>query len=153
MPEAQPNSFSSAEDLLQSRGFFGRKRIRRQRMPLHQAVVFAAGAVVGGGVAALVYRRQPVQISKVPHETPPGTAIAVPAFTSIDLPVLKYGNPGMYFLWFHSAPDVACLTFFLGPIADPLVRKAYVAAYDRRLRHPAWVNSSVPFSPLPRAGG
>ncbi|KAJ7702403.1 hypothetical protein B0H17DRAFT_923617 [Mycena rosella] len=32
--------------------------------------------------------------------------------------VLKYGNPG--------------------PIADALVRKAYVAAYDRRLRHPAW---------------
>jgi len=34
------------------------------------------------------------------------------------LPVLKYGNPG--------------------PISDTLVRKAYVAAYDRRLRHPAW---------------
>jgi hypothetical protein len=27
-----------------------------------------------------------------------------------------------------------------GPIADPLVRQAYVAAYDRRLRHPAWVS-------------
>ena len=26
-----------------------------------------------------------------------------------------------------------------GPIADMLVRKAYVAGYDRRLRHPAWV--------------
>ncbi|KAF7311662.1 Endonuclease [Mycena kentingensis (nom. inval.)] len=32
--------------------------------------------------------------------------------------VLKYSNPG--------------------PVADALVRKAYVAAYDRRLRHPAW---------------
>ncbi|KAJ7074348.1 hypothetical protein C8F01DRAFT_1100215 [Mycena amicta] len=32
--------------------------------------------------------------------------------------VLKYGNPG--------------------PVADALVRKAYVAAYDRRLRHPSW---------------
>ena len=96
-------------EVLQSRGIFERKRIRLQRMPLHQAVVFAAGAVVGGGVAALVYRRQPVQISKKPHET----AIAVPAFTSIDLPVLKYGNPGVYnFLWCHSAPNVACLTCF-----------------------------------------
>ena len=27
----------------------------------------------------------------------------------------------------------------IGPIADPLVRNAYVGAYDRRLRHPAWV--------------
>lgn len=26
-----------------------------------------------------------------------------------------------------------------GPISDQFVRKAYVAAYDRRLRHPAWV--------------
>ncbi|KAF7295142.1 Endonuclease [Mycena indigotica] len=32
--------------------------------------------------------------------------------------VLKYGNPG--------------------PVFDALVRKAYVAAYDRRLRHPSW---------------
>ncbi|KAK7023868.1 endonuclease [Favolaschia claudopus] len=32
--------------------------------------------------------------------------------------ILKYGNPG--------------------PIADALARKAYVAGYDRRLRHPSW---------------
>ncbi|KIJ27415.1 hypothetical protein M422DRAFT_100437, partial [Sphaerobolus stellatus SS14] len=32
--------------------------------------------------------------------------------------ILKYGNPG--------------------PIADLLTRKAYLAAYDRRLRHPSW---------------
>jgi len=30
-----------------------------------------------------------------------------------------------------------------GPIADPIIRKAYVAAYDRRLRHPAWVRAFV----------
>lgn len=28
-----------------------------------------------------------------------------------------------------------------GPVPDLLVRKAYTAAYDRRLRHPAWVSS------------
>ncbi len=28
-----------------------------------------------------------------------------------------------------------------GPICDQLVRRAYVAGYDRRLRHPAWVGS------------
>lgn len=27
----------------------------------------------------------------------------------------------------------------LGPVSDQLVRTAYVAGYDRRLRHPAWV--------------
>ena len=31
----------------------------------------------------------------------------------------------------------------LGPITDQLVRKAYVAGYDRRLRHPAWVRRAV----------
>ena len=30
-----------------------------------------------------------------------------------------------------------------GPITDQLVRKAYVAGYDRRLRHPAWVRHAV----------
>ena len=30
-----------------------------------------------------------------------------------------------------------------GPIVDQLVRKAYVAGYDRRLRHPAWVRHAV----------
>jgi endonuclease G, mitochondrial len=33
--------------------------------------------------------------------------------------------------------------YMLGPISDQLVRKAYVAAYDRRMRHPAWVSLSV----------
>jgi len=27
----------------------------------------------------------------------------------------------------------------IGPISDTLIRKAYIAGYDRRLRHPAWV--------------
>ncbi|KAJ7632260.1 hypothetical protein FB45DRAFT_911982 [Roridomyces roridus] len=44
--------------------------------------------------------------------------------------VLKYGNPG--------------------PIADPLVRKAYVAAYDRRLRHPAWTAEHLTVASLKR---
>ena len=34
--------------------------------------------------------------------------------------------------------QVTELLFCLGPISDLLIRKAYVAAYDRRLRHPAW---------------
>ncbi|KAJ7445796.1 hypothetical protein B0H11DRAFT_2086917 [Mycena galericulata] len=45
--------------------------------------------------------------------------------------VLKYGNPG--------------------PIADSLVRKAYVAAYDRRLRHPAWTAEHLTTASLARA--
>ena len=34
----------------------------------------------------------------------------------------------------------------LGPVSDQLVRTAYVAGYDRRLRHPAWVRHIAPLS-------
>ncbi|TFK42797.1 hypothetical protein BDQ12DRAFT_598157 [Crucibulum laeve] len=46
-------------------------------------------------------------------------------------PVLRYGNPG--------------------PIVDSLVRKAYVAAYDRRLRHPAWTAEHLTRASLSRS--
>ncbi|KAI0316791.1 hypothetical protein OF83DRAFT_1059763 [Amylostereum chailletii] len=44
------------------------------------------------------------------------------------VPVLKHGNPG--------------------PVSDLLCRKAYVAAYDRRLRHPAWTAEHLTLSSL-----
>jgi hypothetical protein len=49
---------------------------------------------------------------------------------------LKYGNPGEY-IFIRVAAILILVN--IGPISDMLVRKAYVAAYDRRLRHPAWV--------------
>jgi hypothetical protein len=54
--------------------------------------------------------------------------------------VLKYGNPGEstprnFWTFINRISKI-----YLGPISDTLVRKAYVAAYDRRLRHPAWVS-------------
>jgi hypothetical protein len=66
-------------------------------MPIRQAVIFAAGAVVGGGVAAIFHRRNVAQSAKILRETPAGgTVVAVPAFSStVDLPVLKYGIPGV----------------------------------------------------------
>ncbi|KAE9407051.1 DNA/RNA non-specific endonuclease [Gymnopus androsaceus JB14] len=36
----------------------------------------------------------------------------------------------------------------VGPIADPIIRKAYVAAYDRRLRHPAWTAEHLTLASL-----
>ncbi|THV08046.1 hypothetical protein K435DRAFT_642780 [Dendrothele bispora CBS 962.96] len=48
-----------------------------------------------------------------------------------DLPVLKYGNPG--------------------PIVDPIIKQAYVAAYDRRLRHPAWTAEHLTLASLGRS--
>ncbi|OSD02800.1 hypothetical protein PYCCODRAFT_1366943 [Trametes coccinea BRFM310] len=55
-------------------------------------------------------------------ETAPGSLMKV------DTAVLKYGNPG--------------------PISDLLVRRAYVAGYDRRLRHPAWTAEHLTLASL-----
>ena len=98
------------------------------------AACFAVGALVGGGVATAIGRnntvprpvpmpvptsesvKEPivgVQLGGAPKLSTPGTLIKA------ESQLLEYGHPG--------------------PISDLLVRKAYVAAYDRRLRHPAWV--------------
>ncbi|CAK5279492.1 unnamed protein product [Mycena citricolor] len=47
--------------------------------------------------------------------------------------ILKYGNPG--------------------PVSDALVRKAYVAGYDRRMRHPAWTAEHITAASLRPAPG
>ncbi|KAI0822611.1 hypothetical protein BC628DRAFT_1326666 [Trametes gibbosa] len=52
----------------------------------------------------------------------PGTSVKV------DSAVLKYGSPG--------------------PVSDVLVRRAYVAGYDRRLRHPAWTAEHLTLASL-----
>ncbi|KZT03557.1 uncharacterized protein LAESUDRAFT_814639 [Laetiporus sulphureus 93-53] len=105
------------------------------------AAFFAVGALVGGGVAAAVSanRRQttvPVQTIQ-PHPSQPivdvkeggGAQISPASAASVVLPpVLRHGNPG--------------------PVSDQLVRLAYVAGYDRRLRHPAWTAEHLTLASL-----
>ncbi|KAL5490076.1 NUC1 [Sanghuangporus weigelae] len=115
------------------------------------AAFFAVGAIVGGGTVAAVAvsrQRQPVPVPSRPGSTsavvapgpPPSPLVQVESKGIIDLAktaeklpgtVLKYGNPG--------------------PISDFLVRKAYVAVYDRRLRHPAWTAEHLTLSSLGRS--
>ncbi|KAH9030707.1 hypothetical protein EDB85DRAFT_1420036 [Lactarius pseudohatsudake] len=119
---------------------------------LLRATFFALGAAVGGGAVAVLNaskKKEAVALPGVPSSPtqvrPPlvevgvtgDPRIAAPATTAIG-PVLKYGNPG--------------------PIPDQLVHQAYVAAYDRRLRHPAWTAehltlASLGKSPLEPAPG
>ncbi|KAJ7582525.1 hypothetical protein C8J56DRAFT_955020 [Mycena floridula] len=96
-----------------------------------QAAFFAAGAAVGGGVATVLIRN-----TRRPEVQPPVAAPVIQISQGGDLQVqnlllssvLKYGNPG--------------------PIADTIIRKAYVAAYDRRLRHPAWTAEHLTLASL-----
>ncbi|KAI0340674.1 hypothetical protein BDW22DRAFT_391884 [Trametopsis cervina] len=113
------------------------------------AAAFAVGALVGGGVATAIESRRRVVPLPPSSSGGPSPIVQVDqhgktristsgALVTVDSPVLRHGNPG--------------------PISDMLVRKAYVAAYDRRLRHPAWTAehltlASLGKSPLePRAG-
>ncbi|KAF8163078.1 hypothetical protein B0H34DRAFT_650696 [Crassisporium funariophilum] len=112
---------------------------------LHAAVL-ATGALLGGGIVAVVSNSRsrfagPAASASVESAQPPpiigldgtGKAKISTELTveSNQMPVLKYGNPG--------------------PIADTLNRKAYVAAYDRRLRHPAWTAEHLTRASLTRS--
>ncbi|PCH38707.1 hypothetical protein WOLCODRAFT_136405 [Wolfiporia cocos MD-104 SS10] len=100
------------------------------------AAFFAVGALVGGGVATAVSasRRQgspmPAQPQQPVLDVKQGgiTQIQGSSAVSIQSPVLKYGNPG--------------------PVSDQLVRLAYVAGYDRRLRHPVWTAEHLTLASL-----
>ncbi|KAJ3501754.1 hypothetical protein NLJ89_g9196 [Agrocybe chaxingu] len=111
------------------------------------AAVFTAGAVLGGGIAAVVTIRQRPSVASasapVPAPKPSPiigldqggrTSLSTDLTTASTLPLaLKHGHPG--------------------PISDLLVRKAYVAAYDRRLRHPAWTAEHLTRASLARNPG
>ncbi|KZV62624.1 hypothetical protein PENSPDRAFT_591140 [Peniophora sp. CONT] len=112
---------------------------------LVRAAIFAAGAAVGGGVVTVLGRKRaqeaapvgvPVYAPPVTSQTPSNTpavslgasgAPVLAAGTPV-IPVLRYGNPG--------------------PVTDQFVRQAYVAAYDRRLRHPAWTAEHLTLASL-----
>ncbi|KAI0736577.1 hypothetical protein C8Q72DRAFT_800523 [Fomitopsis betulina] len=106
------------------------------------AAAFAVGALVGGGAMAVVSarRQQYAPPPLVPAPTPPQpvvdmkpegiTRISQQAVSVANVlpPVLKHGS--------------------LGPVSDQLVRTAYVAGYDRRLRHPAWTAEHLTLASL-----
>jgi hypothetical protein len=107
---------------------------------LVRAAFFALGAAVGGGAVAAL------NASKKREAADPGlklpiVEVGVAGDPRLAVgPVLKYGNPGAPV----TAPDLSTHSYhrccYAGPISDQLVRQAYVAAYDRRMRHPAWVS-------------
>lgn len=127
-----------------------------------RAAFFALGAAVGGGtVVAINASRKKEALAKATTQALPPTGngpfvevgVTGPRLSQTGAaaalaagPVLKYGNPGMYDT-LKAANSVKRIRLIFanlppGPIFDQLVRRAYVAGYDRRLRHPAWVSSS-----------
>ncbi|KAJ3762952.1 hypothetical protein EV360DRAFT_34598 [Lentinula raphanica] len=113
-----------------------------------QAALFAAGAVVGGGVTAAVLHKKTAQRPVVVDGT-----IVSPSVTTVSPPVIGLGPNGTAQI--TNIASVASLSSSAvlkygnpGPIADPIIRQAYVAAYDRRLRHPAWTAEHLTLASL-----
>ncbi|TFY70530.1 hypothetical protein EVG20_g2482 [Dentipellis fragilis] len=111
---------------------------------LVRVACFAVGAVVGGGVATALgaNRKKEAVVIPAAHPAAPAPPIQVgpkgetrvsiapgPLVPTAHLP--KYSNPV--------------------PVNDVLDRKAYVAAYDRRLRHPAWTAEHLTLASLGRS--
>ncbi|KAF9001971.1 hypothetical protein BDQ17DRAFT_1244021 [Cyathus striatus] len=107
------------------------------------AAVFTAGALLGGGIATAVASKKVTQpVAAVPVPVCPAPVVVVDDFgkasiskemsiTSSLPSVLKHGNPG--------------------PVTDLLLRQAYAAGYDRRLRHPSWTAEHLTAASLGRS--
>ena len=129
------------------------------------AAVFAVGAIVGGGLATAVAARKrdalspttarpPVPAQTVPQNPPvldvrkgeDARAVMKPPpgmVMEVDHSVLKYGHPGTSDYLCTGTEQLRSNILVVGPVSDLLVRRAYITAYDRRLRHPAWVCPSL----------
>jgi len=97
------------------------------------AAAFAVGALVGGGVVSAVSARRQ-------HQLP---AVSAPKNAHVpSQPVVDVKPGGVTQISAQVASHVSVLPPVLngnpGPVSDQLARIAYVAGYDRRLRHPAW---------------
>ena len=60
-------------------------------MTFARVAIFAAGALLGGGVATVLSRTQ-----RSPTSLDPASAVLQIDRLTKDLPILKYGNPGVY---------------------------------------------------------
>ncbi|KAI9637460.1 uncharacterized protein MKK02DRAFT_23974 [Dioszegia hungarica] len=95
------------------------------------SVLFAAGLALGVGTGVLIPRRNKPDVF-----TPP----APPSGEKRDLSPIKTPGGGVVHLQGG----------FPGPIPDIVKRAAYTAAYDRRMKHPAWTAEHLTAASLSR---
>jgi len=96
------------------------------------AAVFAVGAAVGAGVTAAVVRSrrpEPIPSLLAQERAQPRPPALIQAGIVGQPTIVQSPIPPSEIIQFLGNP---------GPVTDLLMRKVYVAGYDRRLRHPAW---------------
>jgi endonuclease G len=110
---------------------------------LGPSLLFATGLALGIGAGVLVPRKSE-QVAPIPpvYTPPPPPSGEKREVGKLATPsggvTLAGGFPGTYYISSHCR-DVRLYADAAGPIPDIIKREAYTAAYDRRMRHPAWV--------------
>lgn len=114
------------------------------------AACFAVGAIVGGGTVAALSQKRQTPVPPIPAQNSTIVTPSVPAPTQSTAPVVKTNSSGYPDLTktLAETPNAVLRYGNPGPISDLLVRKAYVTAYDRRMRHPAWTAEHLTLSSL-----
>ncbi|KAJ9107065.1 hypothetical protein QFC19_002935 [Naganishia cerealis] len=136
--------------------------------PIVQGGIFAAGLAVGVGAASLLLSNKqtarqnaptaaavptPVSVSTSLHTTPQTTTRPIANVTPSQIAPIMMGNSTLS-VNPQAGKEVAkgVLRYgFPGPTPDILKRTAYVAAYDRRLRHPSWTAEHLTAETLGKA--
>ncbi|KAI0306735.1 hypothetical protein B0F90DRAFT_1623624 [Multifurca ochricompacta] len=131
-----------------------------------RATFFALGAAVGGGAVAVLNassrKKGAVPIAAIPPSSIStqvnSNKVSVPLEVDITRdpttisPILRYGSPGTPCSLYSNLFLLCCFDLTskpcVGPISDLLARQAYVAAYDRRMRHPAWTAEHLTLASL-----
>ncbi|CAE6446861.1 unnamed protein product [Rhizoctonia solani] len=111
--------------------------------------VFSVGAALGAGIAAGVASRKQTKAIAAPSTG----SISGSAPLQLQGPLVqasRVGGQGVMQLAPTTPSDV--LRYGNpGPISDLIMRKAYVAGYDRRLRHPAWTAEHLTLASLSKS--
>ncbi|CAO1624583.1 unnamed protein product [Sympodiomycopsis kandeliae] len=112
--------------------------------PLTSISLLAAGALAGAGAAALFGRDKkevavpPIPVQPAAPSPPPSSGKAGPVELETDLMDRR-----LLALAAQRAGGAIESSGYPGPISDLLTHTAYVSAYDRKLRHPAWTASHM----------
>ncbi|GAB1523146.1 nuclease [Rhizoctonia solani] len=115
--------------------------------------VFSVGAALGAGIAAGVASRKHAKNISVAPPSGSSSQIAGSAPLQLQAPLIQASNTRAHGV-LQLAPTVPSDVLRYGnpgPISDLIVREAYVAGYDRRLRHPAWTAEHLTLSSLSKS--
>lgn len=114
---------------------------------LGPSLVITAGLALGVGYGAGAYgsSRTKKEIGVLPPPPVEKYDVVKQIPTAGGSAMLQGGFPGMSHTLriFHLEPEKERVLILIGPTPDIIQRIAYTAAYDRRLKHPAWVRRPV----------